>query len=111
LKDIAEILGPSRHVVVARELTKIHEEFLRGTAEELLEIAEARGEIKGEITLLIGEAKPAEAPAPNKESIAQMIARLMQQESLEEKDALKRVARELGISKSEAYREFQRTRK
>jgi 16S rRNA (cytidine1402-2'-O)-methyltransferase len=111
LKDIAEILGPSRHVVVARELTKIHEEFLRGTAEEILEIAEARGEIKGEITLLIGEAKPAEAPAPNKESIAQMIARLMQQESLEEKDALKRVARELGISKSEAYREFQRTRK
>jgi len=111
LKDIAEILGPSRHVVVARELTKIHEEFLRGSAQAILKIAEARGELKGEITLLVGETQATEAPVQTKETVAQMVTRLMQQESLEEKDALKRVARELGISKSEAYREFQRTRK
>ena len=111
LKDIAEILGPSRHVVVARELTKIHEEFLRGSAQAILKIAEARGELKGEITLLVGETQATEAPVQTKETVAQMVTRLMQQESLEEKDALKRVARELGISKSEAYREFQRTKK
>ena len=110
LKDIAEILGPSRHVVIARELTKIHEEFLRGSAEHVLKIAEQRGELKGEITLLIGEAEESEKPALKKETIAQMMTRMMRDNSLEEKDALKRVARELGISKSEVYREFQRTK-
>lgn len=111
LKDIAEILGPSRYVVVARELTKIHEEFLRGPVGHVLQVAEERGELKGEMTLLIDQANESETPAQAKESVAQMMSRLMQQESLDEKDALKRVARELGISKSEAYREFQRTKR
>lgn len=111
LKDIVEILGPSRHIVVARELTKIHEEFLRGSAEDVLKTAEQRGELKGEITLLIDKAQPSDVPVQAKESVAQRMFRLMQQGALEEKDALKQVARELGISKSEAYREFQRTRK
>src|ERR1700722_18424600 len=56
LADIVEVLGPGRRVVVARELTKIHEEFLRGTAGEILATLNARGDIKGEITLLIGKA-------------------------------------------------------
>jgi 16S rRNA (cytidine1402-2'-O)-methyltransferase len=111
LKDIADILGPSRHVVVARELTKLHEEFLRGRAGDVLQTAEQRGELKGEITLLIAGAQEEEAPAQKKESVAHMVQRLMREESLEEKDALKRVAREVGISKSEAYREFQRTKR
>ena len=111
LKDIIDVMGPSRHVVVAREVTKLHEEFLRGRAEDVLHTAEDRGELKGEITLLIGKAEENEAPAEKKENVSQMVARFMQDASLDEKDALKRAARELGISKSEAYRELQRTKK
>lgn len=110
LKDIVDVLGADRHVVVARELTKIHEEFLRGRAEHVLQTAEERGELKGEITLLIAKAEEGAQAAVNKETVSGMVRRMMRDESLEEKDALKRVARELGISKSEAYREFQRTK-
>src|SRR5467141_2942202 len=56
LSDVSEILGDARHVVIAREVTKIHEEFLRGRAREIFEQLKARGDVKGEITLLI--AKP-----------------------------------------------------
>ena len=54
---MVELLGPERHVVVAREVTKLHEEFLRGRAEDVLDKLKRRGEVKGEITLLIGKAK------------------------------------------------------
>lgn len=111
LKDIFEVIGPTRHIVVAREVTKIHEEFLRGRAEDVLRTAEERGELKGEITLLIGKAEENEKAAAAKESVAQMVRRVMDQESLDEKDALKRVAKELGIGKSEAYRELQRSKR
>jgi 16S rRNA (cytidine1402-2'-O)-methyltransferase len=110
LKDIVEVMGPARHIVVAREVTKLHEEFLRGRVENVLNTAEERGELKGEITLLIGRAEESEA-APAKESVGEMVKRLTMEESLQEKDALKRVAKELGIGKSEAYREWQRTKK
>jgi 16S rRNA (cytidine1402-2'-O)-methyltransferase len=110
LKDIVDVLGPARHLVIAREVTKLHEEFMRGRAVDLVEEAERRGELKGEITLLIGKAEETETPTPSKESVSQMVHRVMREDALDEKDALKRVARELGISKSEAYREFQRTK-
>jgi 16S rRNA (cytidine1402-2'-O)-methyltransferase len=111
LKDISEVMGPTRHIVVAREVTKLHEEFMRGRVEDVLRTAEERGELKGEITLLIGKAEENGKPAVAKETVAQMVKRLANDESLDEKDALKRVARELGVSKSEAYRELQRTKK
>src|SRR6201993_2314442 len=57
LKDVVEVLGAERHVVVAREVTKLHEEFLRGRSGEILETLKSRGEIKGEITLIIGKAE------------------------------------------------------
>jgi 16S rRNA (cytidine1402-2'-O)-methyltransferase len=110
LKDIVDVLGPARQVVIAREVTKLHEEFMRGRAVELMEEAERRGELKGEITLLIAKPEESDVPVPTTESVSQMVARLIREESLDEKDALKRAARELGISKSEAYREFQRTK-
>lgn len=111
LKDIVDVLGPSRHIVIAREVTKLHEEFIRGTAAHVLAEAESRGELRGEITLLIAHAEPGEAPAPlNKNSIREKLEAIMQNEALDEKAALKRVAKEMGISKSEAYRELQRTR-
>ncbi|HWR16133.1 MAG TPA: 16S rRNA (cytidine(1402)-2'-O)-methyltransferase [Terriglobales bacterium] len=111
LKDIVDVMGPTRHVVIAREVTKLHEEFLRGHVEDVLRIAEERGELKGEITLLIAKADENEPEAPKKESVSQLVERYMRDESLDEKDALKRVAREMGVSKSEAYRELQRTKK
>jgi 16S rRNA (cytidine1402-2'-O)-methyltransferase len=107
LEDIVAVLGQSRSVVVARELTKIHEEFLRGTASQVLEVVKARGEIKGEITLLIGPAPEREVQSSSS-SVRERVAQLMHDEKLDEKGALKKAAKERGISKSEAYREFQR---
>src|SRR5258707_13216516 len=63
LVDAVEILGEARHVVVAREVTKIHEEFLRGRAGEVLETLKSRDGVKGEITLLIGKAEESKVRA------------------------------------------------
>lgn len=106
LENIAAVLGPGRQVVVARELTKIHEEFLRGTVGELLEVVKGRGDIKGEIVLLIAPASGEEAVSQQL-SIRDRVAQIMQEEEMDEKSALKRVAKERRISKSEAYRRFQ----
>jgi 16S rRNA (cytidine1402-2'-O)-methyltransferase len=112
LADLEAIFGPATRVVVARELTKIHEEFLRVTvAEARVELA-SRDRVRGEITLLV-EARPltrAEGAAAAPEKIAERVARLMAEDGIEEKDALKRLARELGQSKSDLYRELQRER-
>ncbi len=110
LRDIVEMLGPERHVVVAREVTKLHEEFLRGRAEGVLAQLEQRGEVRGEITLLIGKAEDAAQAAPAKKTVGQRVQELMRDEKLEEKNALKQVAKEFGLSKSEAYRELQRSK-
>lgn len=108
LKDVVDILGADRHIVVAREVTKIHEEFLRGRAGDILDTLKARGEIKGEITLIIGKAeetKPKQAPQV---SLKRRLDQIMAAEKLDEKAALKKLAKEMGVSKSEAYRELQR---
>jgi 16S rRNA (cytidine1402-2'-O)-methyltransferase len=108
LTDIAAVFGPAQPVVVARELTKLHEEFLRGPASDLQKQLASRSAVRGEIVLLF---TPSVAEtAVTKKSIASEVASLMQSESLSEKDALKRVARDRGIGKSEAYRELQRER-
>lgn len=54
LRDVCDVLGEGRPVVVARELTKMHEEFVRGSAREVLDDLDAREEIHGEVVLLIG---------------------------------------------------------
>ncbi len=111
LADVVEVLGNERHVVVAREVTKIHEEFLRGRAGEILKQLKARGEVKGEITLLIAKPEEATAPsAPETVSIAQRVREIMSAEKLDEKAALKKIAKERGIGKSEAYREWQQSK-
>ena len=115
LEDIVEILGGGRHVVIAREVTKVHEEFLRGHAGEILETLKARGDIKGEITLLIGKAEPtpgsdSTSTGPDRISIRERMRQVMTENKLDEKAALKKVAKELGMSKSEAYREWQRSK-
>jgi len=110
LEDVIELLGPERHVVVAREVTKLHEEFLRGTAEDVLATLNRRVEVKGEITLLIGKAEGTEHPKPNGKNVGDRVRELMKVESLDEKAALKQAAKEFGMSKSEAYRELQRVK-
>jgi 16S rRNA (cytidine1402-2'-O)-methyltransferase len=116
LADLESVWGPALRVVVARELTKIHEEFLRGTVAEARRDLASRDRIRGEITLLV-EAQPLASQqsatgAPLK--IADRVARLQAEASpeapMDEKDALKLLARELGQSKSELYRELQRER-
>ena len=110
VEDVVEILGAERQMVIAREVTKIHEEFLRGRAGAILEILKTRGEIKGEITLLIGKAEETERTAPAGMSVRQRLQEIMAEAKLDEKAALKKVAKEMGVSKSEAYRELQRSR-
>lgn len=111
LEDIVEMLGPDRHVVIAREVTKLHEEFLRGHAAEILETLKSRGEVKGEITLLIAKADESAQAAPTtKVSVRERVDLIMSEEKVDEKAALKKVAKEMGVSKSAAYRELQRTK-
>jgi 16S rRNA (cytidine1402-2'-O)-methyltransferase len=109
LADLAVAFGPAQPVVVARELTKLHEEFLRGTVAEVRSTLAARAQVRGEIVLLF---TLAQAPAEQKSiTLREAVQTLMRAESLSEMDALKRIARDRGIGKSEAYREFQRTAK
>jgi 16S rRNA (cytidine1402-2'-O)-methyltransferase len=111
LEDVVEVIGPQRLVVVAREVTKLYEEFLRGTAQDVLANLKARDEVRGEITLLIGKAEDTgEETSTSKLSLRQRLQQVMDEDKLDEKAALKKVAKELGISKSEAYREWQRSK-
>jgi 16S rRNA (cytidine1402-2'-O)-methyltransferase len=101
LQDIAATLG-ARPIVLARELTKIHEEFLRGSAAELLEALAKRSPLKGEITLIVGkgEALPQD-DRPLKDAVAELV-----QSGVPRMDALKTVARRRGLSKREVYKQF-----
>jgi 16S rRNA (cytidine1402-2'-O)-methyltransferase len=107
LADVEAVFGASQHVVVARELTKLHEEFLRGPAGEVRSHLAARASVRGEIVLILAPPRAA-GPSEKRASLAIEVAALMKSEGISEMDALKRVARERGIGKSEAYRELQR---
>jgi 16S rRNA (cytidine1402-2'-O)-methyltransferase len=106
MKDIVELLGAERPVALARELTKVHEEFIRGSAGEVLRRVQEH-ELKGEMTLLIGKGAGQQIEAKD---IGRRLAEIMQEQDLDENAALKALAKEQGISKSEAYRELQRRR-
>lgn len=99
LASIQETLG-AREIVLAREITKLHEEFLRGTAAEIASQLETRPSIKGEITLVVGRAAektaPVDDPAPAVE--------LLEQQGMPRMDAIKTVAKQLGLPKREVYR-------
>lgn len=106
--DITEIFGPGRYIVIAREITKIHESFIRGLSGDILQKLKQNTEIRGEITLLIGKAEESQEAIPIT-SIRDRIKQVMAAEHVDEKAALKKVAKERGLSKSEAYRQMQRT--
>jgi 16S rRNA (cytidine1402-2'-O)-methyltransferase len=105
LEAIQAALGP-RPVVVAREITKIHEEFLRGTAAEIHAQLAARDGIKGEITILIGKAME---PPPDDTPIEEAVDSLIR-EGTPRMDAIKQVARRRGLSKREVYEQLIRER-
>jgi 16S rRNA (cytidine1402-2'-O)-methyltransferase len=110
LEDIVATLGPHRHVVIAREVTKLHEEFIRGQVAEVLDTMKARDEVRGEITLLIGKADEYGAPVVQQKNVRQRMREMMKAENIDEKDAMKRVAKEMGVSKSDVYRELQKSK-
>jgi 16S rRNA (cytidine1402-2'-O)-methyltransferase len=103
LIDACEVLG-DRDCVVARELTKLHEQFLRGRLSEVarsIEDADARGEI---VLLLGPPLDDALARAEGVVSLAEEVLDVMRAEGMDRKAALKRVARLRGMTKSRAYR-------
>jgi 16S rRNA (cytidine1402-2'-O)-methyltransferase len=108
LQDLEEAFGAGRRVVIARELTKVHEEFLRGSVSEVFAELERRELTKGEITVIVAGQSGIQETQNSKRNLADRIIELMSSGSLDEKDALKQAAREFRLSKSEAYREWQR---
>ena len=110
LADIQSIFGPDCRIVLARELTKVHEEFLRGSVREIRANLGERESLRGEMVLLI-DAQPARnGSVTSATTIEARVAELAQSEGLAEKDALKRIARERSVSKSDIWRELQRER-
>jgi 16S rRNA (cytidine1402-2'-O)-methyltransferase len=99
LQDIAETLGP-RAVVLARELTKIHEEFLRGTPVELGETLGKRQSVKGEIVLMIGKSQTREVDTTPLDAAVEKLVQI----GISRMDAIKTVARQRGLSKREVYK-------
>jgi 16S rRNA (cytidine1402-2'-O)-methyltransferase len=99
LADMAEILG-DRRIVVAREITKIHEEFLRGAAAAIRQTLLQRSAVKGEITLVIGRG---EQIAKIEDPLGE-IARLQNEQGLDRMSAIKAVAKRLGLPKRDVYR-------
>jgi len=109
LKDAREILG-EREAVVARELTKLHEEIRRGRLSELSSHYENQ-EPRGEIVVLIDRHVIAEPTNDATSSVSALVAQF-EQDGLDHRAALKKAARELGLSRAEAYRKLlsERTR-
>jgi 16S rRNA (cytidine1402-2'-O)-methyltransferase len=103
LKDAYEILG-EREAVVARELTKLHEEIRRGRLSELTAAYAEKTDIRGEIVVLI-DRNVIGAAATQTASVATLVNQY-EQDGLDHRAALKKAARELGLSRAEAYRKL-----
>jgi len=114
LEDALEILG-NRPAVIAREVTKVYEEFQRGHLEDLIAAARKRAP-RGEITLLVGPPDGHEPHAANPEGsaagvpVAKRVEEIMRERGVDRKLALKQVARERGITRREAYKQLLVTR-
>ena len=104
LSDAREVLG-EREAAVARELTKVHEEIVRGRLGELAERFSSEQAARGEMVLVIDRKVIEEAGATSeaRASVAEMVA-VFESEGMDQRAALKRAARELGLTRDEAYR-------
>lgn len=101
LKRILPILG-DRKACIARELTKIHEEFLRGTISELIE---ASDELKGEIVLVV-EGNQAEREKPLDLTEVNAMIKLYMESGVSASEAIKQVAKDTGLNKNQVYSYF-----
>lgn len=102
LQDLAALAGPDRRMVVARELTKLHEELRAGTVLELGDYYSQEAP-KGEVTVLLaGTGEP--APAPDRTEEGRALARQLLDGGATRREAAQRVAAELGLARNEAYR-------
>lgn len=105
LQDFKEAFGGDRRIVLAREITKIHEEMLRLTVDEAIAYYE-ENEVKGEFVIVL------EGVHKKEEIVEETIKELMEQyleEGYDKKEAMKLVAKKKGISKSEVYKELLKT--
>jgi 16S rRNA (cytidine1402-2'-O)-methyltransferase len=98
LADMSDTMG-ARPAVVARELTKIHEEFRSGTLQELA-VFYSSAQVKGEIVIMV--APPAESLQPQADPVP-LLRRLLDSGSISLKDAVRQAALQTGISRSELY--------
>jgi 16S rRNA (cytidine1402-2'-O)-methyltransferase len=99
IKELHTIFG-DRQAVLARELTKIHEEFIRSPLSQMLAQLEQRPQIKGECTLLIGGALPLE---PTEADMEAAIAKALQKQDQPLSDVAKSLAGQLGVTRKEIY--------
>jgi 16S rRNA (cytidine1402-2'-O)-methyltransferase len=102
LGDLLALAGPDRQAVVARELTKMHEEFRSGTLAELADYY-SREEARGEVTLVLaGTGSP--PPAPDRSEDARALATRLLAEGVTRREAARQVTEQLGLARNEAYR-------
>lgn len=104
LKDAYETLG-EREAVVARELTKLHEEIRRGRLSDLVRHYANEENARGEIVVLIDRNVIGETTRETAGTIAELVGRF-EQDGMDHRAALKKAARELGLSRAEAYRKL-----
>jgi 16S rRNA (cytidine1402-2'-O)-methyltransferase len=106
LADAVECFG-RRQAVIAREITKVHEEFLRGDLAELL-VRVQQQPVRGEITILIGPPSPGSEKSPTlcAAPLGQRVKQIMLERQIDRKAALKLAARERGLTKREAYKQL-----
>lgn len=110
VSDLEAIFGRDRRIAIAREVTKKHEEFLRGTVGQIAAELRKRESAKGEITVIV-ERKGEEQASPQQQvTVCDRLRELMATDGLDEKAALKQAAREFNIPRSQAYREWQRSK-
>ncbi len=102
IKELSEILG-DRQLVMARELTKVHEEFVRGTVKELSELVE---DIKGEIILIIDKCEKVDASTKFNEMSLKEHYALYESQGFSKKDIIKKIAKDRKVNKNEIYKEF-----
>lgn len=107
LKDMYEVFG-NRNICICRELTKIHEEYRNTTFKEAIETIEQNG-IKGEIVLIVEGMSEIELEEKRKEELEKVdpveLVKKYIEEGIDKKDAIKKVAKEMGVNKNEVYKQ------
>ncbi len=101
LESMAEVFGPERNISLCRELTKLHEEVIRTTLGQAIDLYTQQPP-KGEFVLVVAGCAPEEKPKATAEDAAQRVSQLMA-EGISRKDAVKQVAKELDLPKNAVY--------